>query len=110
MLKGVIVGFGEVARYGHWPAYQTSAASAAGVNIQIVAVVDPGADRRALASRLLPHATTFAALGDVPPSASIDFADICTPPSLHAGPMLEALDRGWHVLCEKPFLLDPAVV
>ncbi len=26
------------------------------------------------------------------------------------GPMLEALARGWHVLCEKPFLLDAAVL
>jgi predicted dehydrogenase len=104
MLKGAIVGFGEVARNGHWPAYRASA------DVHIVAVVDPSAERRALASRLLPQATTFAALGDVPASASIDFVDICTPPSLHAQPMFEALARGWHVLCEKPFLLDPALV
>lgn len=104
MLRGVIVGFGEVAKNGHWPAYR------AGTGLEIVAVVDPSAERRALASRLLPQAATFAAVGDLPASLSIDFVDICTPPSAHAEPMLAALDRGWHVLCEKPFLLDPAVV
>src|SRR5438046_425725 len=31
------------------------------------------------------------------------------PDGLHAEPMLEAIARGWHVLCEKPFLLDATV-
>jgi predicted dehydrogenase len=38
---------------------------------------------------------------------AIDFVDICTPPALHGEPMLEALARGWNVLCEKPLVLDP---
>jgi predicted dehydrogenase len=38
--------------------------------------------------------------------AEIDFVDICTPPALHGEPMLDALARGWNVLCEKPLLLD----
>ncbi len=45
----------------------------------------------------------------MPASTTVDFVDICTPPALHPEPMLEALARGWHVLCEKPFVLDPAV-
>jgi predicted dehydrogenase len=104
MLKGVLVGFGEVSRNGHWPGYEAHA------DVEIVAVVDQSAERRALASSLSPRITAFASLAEIPPSASIDFVDICTPPSLHAEPMLDALGRGWHVLCEKPFLLDPAVL
>ena len=58
----------------------------------------------------MPGVSTFASFDDVPASAAIDFVDICTPPALHPEPMLGALARGWHVLCEKPFVLDRAVV
>lgn len=97
MMNGAIVGFGEVARNGHWPAY------AAGTEARIVAVVDPDPLRRQLAEREIPGARAFAAMRDV--DVDLQFVDICTPPSLHQEPVLEALDRGWHVLCEKPFVL-----
>jgi predicted dehydrogenase len=104
MLKGAIVGFGEVARHGHWPAW------AASRDAEIVAVVDRTAERRALAGSLVPGLVTFATLDELSQSTAIDFIDICTPPALHPEPMLEAIARGWHVLCEKPFLLDAATV
>jgi predicted dehydrogenase len=100
MLKGAIIGFGEVARNGHWPAY------AASRDAEIVAVVDRSAERRKLAQESLPGVATFSSIEDLAGGADIDFVDICTPPALHGEPMLEALGRGWHVLCEKPFLLD----
>jgi predicted dehydrogenase len=103
-LRGAIVGFGEVARNGHWPGYQTTG------DVEIVAVVDRTPARRALAESLAPGVRTYAALADVPRDAPVDFVDICTPPALHGEPMLEAIGRGWHVLCEKPFLLDAALV
>jgi predicted dehydrogenase len=34
----------------------------------------------------------------------LDFVDICTPPSSHAGLIGRALERGLHVLCEKPLV------
>jgi predicted dehydrogenase len=38
---------------------------------------------------------------------ALDAVVIATPPKLH-GPMVRAaLERGWHVFCEKPFNLDP---
>lgn len=104
MLKGAIVGFGEVAQNGHWPAYAASHDAA------IVAVVDRTAERRAIAGRLTPKVQTYATLDELGASASIDFVDICTPPAFHPQPMLDAIARGWHVLCEKPFLLDPGVL
>jgi predicted dehydrogenase len=33
----------------------------------------------------------------------IDVVDICTPPALHAGMIVEAVQAGKHVICEKPF-------
>ena len=102
MLRGAIIGFGEVARKGHWPAYAASGAA------KIVAVVDRTETRRAAARDALPDVTTFSTIEELAAGAEIDFVDICTPPALHGEPMLEALARGWNVLCEKPLLLDLA--
>ena len=99
-MKGAIVGFGEVARYGHWPAY------AASDRLRIVAVVDRAAARRDAAARLVPAPRTYATLDALAAAEAIDFIDICTPPAHHGAPMHAALERGWHVVCEKPFLLD----
>src|SRR5437763_13504619 len=33
----------------------------------------------------------------------IDVIDICTPPALHASMIVEAVQAGKHVICEKPF-------
>jgi predicted dehydrogenase len=33
----------------------------------------------------------------------IDVVDICTPPALHAGMIVESVQAGKHVICEKPF-------
>jgi hypothetical protein len=33
----------------------------------------------------------------------IDIIDICTPPALHARMIVEAVQAGKHVICEKPF-------
>ena len=99
-MRGAIVGFGEVARHGHWPAYARCA------EVSIVAVVDRTAERRALARSLLPDVATFETFDELSAAIPVDFVDICTPPALHAPPMLAAIARGWHVLCEKPLVLD----
>jgi predicted dehydrogenase len=99
--RGAIVGFGQVAQHGHWPAF------AASDSFEIVAVVERSAARRAMAARLAPGVRAVASLDEIA-GAEIDFVDICTPPALHTAPMLAALERGWHVICEKPFLLERA--
>lgn len=104
MLRGAIIGFGEVARHGHWPAYATSRA------VRIVAVVDRTEERRNVARELLPEVAAFSTIDELAGRAEIDFVDICTPPALHGEPMLAALRRGWNVLCEKPLLLDLAEI
>ena len=38
----------------------------------------------------------------------VDAVSIATPPATHAELALEAIDRGRHVLCEKPFAMDAA--
>jgi predicted dehydrogenase len=100
VLRGAIIGFGEVARHGHWPAYADSREA------KIVAVVDRTEERRKTARELLQGIATFATIEELAAGAEIDFVDICTPPALHGEPVLDALARGWNVLCEKPMLLD----
>ncbi|MDQ2918586.1 MAG: Gfo/Idh/MocA family oxidoreductase [Verrucomicrobiota bacterium] len=103
MLRGAIVGFGNVAQFGHWPGYVANGEA------EIVAVVDQSENRRA-AAKLLNHSLgTFHSLAEINRDA-IDFIDICTPPSRHPEPMWQAIERGWHVLCEKPLLLESEIV
>ncbi|PYI94556.1 MAG: hypothetical protein DME97_00855 [Verrucomicrobia bacterium] len=100
MLRGAIIGFGAVAANGHVPAYLNSREA------KIVAVVDRTETRRKAAEESLPGIATFATIEELAAGAEIDFVDICTPPALHGEPMVDALRRGWNVLCEKPLLLD----
>ena len=101
MRRGAIIGFGAVAANGHWPAYAKSSEA------KIVAIVDRTEQRRQAARELIPGVETFARMEELGDGARIDFVDICTPPALHGEPIRNALGRGWDVLCEKPFLLDP---
>ena len=41
--------------------------------------------------------------GDLIADHDLDVIDICTPPSLHASMIVEAMQAGKHVICEKPF-------
>src|SRR5437016_538549 len=99
-MRGAIVGFGEVARHGHWPAYADSR------QLSIVAVVERSAERRAMAEGLTPALRAYDTIDALAAAETIDFIDICTPPALHGEPVLAGLARGWHVVCEKPFLID----
>jgi predicted dehydrogenase len=104
VLKGALVGFGQAAEHGHLPAYARSR------ELSIVAVVERTAERRQVAEGHSPPLRTYESMDALAAAEAIDFIDICTPPALHVEPMLAALDRGWHVVCEKPFLLDAAVL
>ena len=97
-LRGAIVGYGFIMEKGHAAAYRDRG------DVEIVAIADVSADRRAAAAaawpqaRLYPdHEALFAAEVD-----RLDFVDIATPPSDHAVVTHAALDAGLHVLCEKP--------
>lgn len=101
MLRGAIVGLGNVAVHGHLPAW------ARRPDVEIVAATDPRADRRADFATRLPHARWHGTIEALLASERLDFVDVCTPPSSHASVVREALDRGLHVLCEKPLVASP---
>jgi predicted dehydrogenase len=69
----------------------------------IVAMFDP--DRRAaeqLCSELAPHAVVCPSLDELWQQNDIHAVVLCTPTREHFEQAQTALQRGWHVLCEKP--------
>lgn len=96
-MRGGLVGYGTIAA-GHLGAYSKVD------GLEIVAVADSNAQRRALAKTQHPKIATHASLADMLKAERLEFVDICTPPSEHLALINTALDAGCHVLCEKPFL------
>jgi predicted dehydrogenase len=101
-LRGAVVGYGFIASKGHVPALLARAKAKR--DVEIVAVADACEARRVRASDDVPGVRTYAdfrALLDAE-TGSLDFVDICTPPSEHAAIAHAAFDAGAHVVCEKP--------
>jgi len=103
--RGAIVGFGKVAAEAHVQGFARTP------GFDIVAVVDPSEEQRSAALAALPGAHAYAdfaalAAGDT----RIDFVDVATPPRVHAATAIEALEQGFHVLCEKPLAIDAAEI
>jgi predicted dehydrogenase len=98
MLRGGVIGLGNVAVHGHLPAWRERG------DVEIVAVSDARAERRAACVEALPGARWHDSVDALLDDARLDFVDICTPPSSHAALIRQALERGLHVLCEKPLV------
>src|SRR5688572_9099980 len=102
MLKGAIIGFGQVAEKAHVPAWARLKDAA------ITAVAESSGPRRDAARRLLPQAALYDDPEDMLRREKPDFVDIATPPFLHAPQAELALSHGCHVLCEKPLAFERA--
>lgn len=101
MLRGAIIGLGNVAINGHLPGWEGCGRA------RIVAAVDALQSRLDQARGRLPKAGLYTDVPTMLAAEAIDFFDICTPPAAHASLVRLALDRGLHVLCEKPLVLSP---
>jgi predicted dehydrogenase len=100
-LKGAVVGYGFISERGHVPAYAMYGANAP---LQITALADTCAARREKARADLPGVRVYETHGELleKEAGRLDFVDVTTPPCDHATIAHAALDRGLHVLCEKP--------
>jgi predicted dehydrogenase len=105
-LRGAIIGYGFIMEKGHAAGYIERARGSR--DVEIVAVADVSEKRRALAREQLPgvriyddYPTLLAAEAGTT-AGRLDFVDIAVPPADHAPVAHAALDRGLHVLCEKP--------
>ena len=92
-----LVGCGFVAEL-HMYAYRR----VYGVDVEVKAVAARGEHVADFARR---HNIPVArrSLGELVADRELDVIDICTPPNLHAAMIVEAMQAGKHVICEKPF-------
>jgi predicted dehydrogenase len=101
LLRGAIFGAGNVALHGHLPGWL------ARKDIAIVAAADPRPEARAALAERVPNLRAYETSEALSSRETLDFADICAPPAMHAGLIRAALEKGLHVLCEKPLVLEP---
>lgn len=73
-----------------------------GVDVEVKAVAARGEQVVAFA-RHHQIPTVCRSFRDLIADAEIDVVDICTPPNLHRSMIVEAMQAGKHVICEKPF-------
>jgi predicted dehydrogenase len=92
-----LVGCGFVAEL-HMYAYRR----VYGVDVEVKAVAARGDHVVAFAKH---HGigATYRSFDALIADRDIDVVDICTPPNLHASQIVQAMQAGKHVICEKPF-------
>ena len=78
MLRGALLGLGNVALHGHLPGWMRRP------DVEIVAAADARPGRRAECHARLPGARWYDSTDELLTDASVDFVDICTPPSSQA--------------------------
>ena len=82
----------------HVPAFQAQG------SFDVVAIASPNRAAEVAKARNVPNA--FGSLDEMLAGVELDVLSVATPPFEHYGPVLAALGRGLHVLCEKPFALN----
>ncbi len=102
MLRGAFIGFGNVAAKGHLPGWQSR------TDVRIVAATDVLSTRRDAFLKACPNGRWYESVDDLLSGETLDFVDICTPPSSHAALIRQALEADLHVLCEKPLVTQLA--
>lgn len=100
MLRGGLVGLGNVARNGHLPAWLGRP------DVEIAGAADILPESREAVASLLPDLAVYESAEALLSRERLDFVDVCTPPAAHAEVIRLALGRGLHVLCEKPLVLE----
>ena len=99
MIRLGIIGFGHIGRI-----HAEAAKNVPGVELAAIGTSRPEEARRALG----PEVAVCTDYSAVLHRSGLDAVFICLPTYLHEQYVVEALDRGLAVLCEKPFALDVA--
>ena len=97
MLKVGIVGFGGIAQSPHAPAWKKIK------NVSVVAVCDINPEKFEKAKTIFsPDIKCYEDYKEMIDQENLDIIDICTPNYLHSPIACYALNKGMHVMCEKP--------
>jgi predicted dehydrogenase len=84
----------------HVPAYRAQG------RFEVVAIASPAGAVNVARERNIPH--VFRSVDEMLAGVDLDVVSVASPPFAHRHDVLAALERGKHVLCEKPFALDVA--
>jgi len=98
-LRVGIIGIGQYAAFTHVPRFRETCRA------EIVAISRRSPDRLALAKKELAVPEAYTDWREMLDEAILDAVVVCTPNNLHAEPTIAALERGLHVLVEKPMTL-----
>jgi predicted dehydrogenase len=74
--------------------------------VELVAVADPSASRRAFFTSVYGYREAFDSAEQLLANADVNTVFVCTPTRLHAALVHAATARGLHVFCEKPLAMD----
>jgi phthalate 4,5-cis-dihydrodiol dehydrogenase len=98
-ISAIMVGCGRFSRYYHVPVLEADA------DVTFAGIFDPmpSEEVRELARRT--GAALVGAVEDLPRPTGKTMAIVTTPHALHAAHVAMALERNWHVLCDKPFVM-----
>jgi predicted dehydrogenase len=95
-VRVALVGCGRVAQRVHAPLLATMPGSS------LVAVVDPSADAKVVASQLNPRVDLYESLDELLDAGGFDAVCICLPTHMHAACAKKVLGAGYPVYLEKP--------
>jgi myo-inositol 2-dehydrogenase / D-chiro-inositol 1-dehydrogenase len=91
-----LVGLGAIGEAAHLPALLRAG------DVELVGVVDPRAERRAVASGMAPEVPTFADVDGLGAAVAVEGVVLATPPWVTTGLAVRLLRAGVPVLAEKP--------
>lgn len=100
-MKIALVGSGFIATQKHLPAWRGLRGRA-----QVVAICDVNRGRGEEVARRFGVPKVYDDVAVMLEREQPDVVDICTPPSTHAPLALQALERGAHILIEKPMAIN----
>ncbi len=98
-LRVGIIGIGCYAAYNHVPHLRDTGRA------EVVAISRRNAERLALAKEALAIPDAYTNWREMLDKTVLDAVMVCTPNNVHVEPTLAALERGLHVLVEKPMAL-----
>lgn len=106
MLRGALIGVGNIALKGHLPAYIQD--ETLEKEVSIAAAVDLSPANLEKVREILPSVRVYNSTAKLFDREELDFVDICSPPHSRREIIDEATDRGCHIVCEKPLATSVA--
>jgi predicted dehydrogenase len=96
------IGTGAIAHNRHLPCFKRNP------DVRLVAASDVSSDSLGSAARTFDIPSVYADYREMLEKETLDAVVVCTPNKYHAPATVAALERGLHVLCEKPMATNSA--